>query len=157
MIGGIARIGPEDFLNILQRAGIVAEAALDDGCCVRGTIALGIGDVDHAVGLEVRIQHQAKISCLTFNERFRQAGHGRGGALASSHEFQAAFLLCEQQIAIRQEGETPGPLGLGHDGREFHVKVACCDRRGFSWPATSGNNQCERKQGDDRAHEGVSV
>jgi hypothetical protein len=67
MIGRVTGVGAENLGHIFQRGMIVAQPGSDDGGPVIGFCSLGIGDIDQAVGVEIRIQRDPEITALSFS------------------------------------------------------------------------------------------
>ena len=114
--GGCPSVGDEDHLHLLEA--VAGEAAAGDAGAGEPVLAeRGIGEVDEAVGGEIRIEGDVEEAALALGPDLRQTAHrSRVERAVGADAAQAADALGDQHRTVGQEGEAPGTLEpVGHE------------------------------------------
>ncbi len=106
---------PEEGLDVLQPVAGEPTARHFGAHAVRP--AGGVGNVDHAVLRELRMQHHIHQPALPVHRDFRQPGDRLRVELVVRDQAQPPGFLRDEHASVRKEGERPGLLQTAH---EFH-------------------------------------
>ena len=151
------------------------ETGAPDREAVGAAGALGVGEIDLAIGGEVRVENDVEEPALVPHVGVRHPGDGRGGEPAVANDAQAALPLRDEQVSAGQKSQRPGkgqPLGnrfhLVFDSgdepaeadaeneelqseQEFHSGTFQAVTRANSQPAAPQARACARRPGGVRA------
>ena len=116
----------EDFLDVVQR--VVLETRSQEGSRALGIVrvALGVAQVDQAVGLEVGVHRDFLEAALSLVADRRQGADRIRQQFAVANDPEPSRPLGDEDVAIGQEGDAPRvlePVGNDLDGEVVLLRL----------------------------------